>query len=69
VSVCLSVCRCNSNANKSPVSRHAYTLHVVEGGKGVVYPKEAWLQTETKFNGVYDVARKLYGPDAGTPRL
>lgn len=33
-----------SHANKSERSRHAYTLHVVEGGKGVVYPEDNWLQ-------------------------
>ena len=33
---------CRSNENNSPRSRHAYTIHYVEGGKGVVYPKENW---------------------------
>jgi hypothetical protein len=33
-----------SHANTSPESRHAYSIHVVEGGKGVVYDEYNWLQ-------------------------
>lgn len=34
-----------SEANHSDVSRHAYSIHVVEGGgAGVVYPADNWLQ-------------------------
>lgn len=33
-----------SRENKSDRSRHAYSIHCVEGGKGVVYPKDNWLQ-------------------------
>lgn len=33
-----------SHANRSDRSRHAYTLHVIEGGKGVKYPEDNWLQ-------------------------
>ena len=33
-----------SEANKSSRSRHAYSVHVVEGGKGVLYPEDNWLQ-------------------------
>jgi phytanoyl-CoA hydroxylase len=35
-----------SEANTSPASRHAYSIHVVEGGKGVVYPADNWLQRD-----------------------
>ena len=30
--------------NASVASRHAYSVHVVEGGEGTVYPKDNWLQ-------------------------
>jgi len=30
--------------NASAASRHAYSVHVVEGGEGTVYPKDNWLQ-------------------------
>lgn len=33
-----------SAANTSDKSRHAYSIHVVEGGKGVEYPADNWLQ-------------------------
>lgn len=33
-----------SHANTSDKSRHAYSIHVIEGGKGVVYPADNWLQ-------------------------
>lgn len=33
-----------SEENASGASRHAYSIHVVEGGKGVVYPADNWLQ-------------------------
>lgn len=33
-----------SEENPSPRSRHAYSIHVVEAGKGVVYPADNWLQ-------------------------
>lgn len=33
-----------SEANTSDRSRHAYSIHVVEGGPGVEYPKDNWLQ-------------------------
>ena len=31
-----------SHANRSPISRHAYTLHIIEGGGS--YPANNWLQ-------------------------
>lgn len=31
-----------SNANRSPIARHAYTLHVVDGASN--YPADNWLQ-------------------------
>lgn len=45
-----------SNANLSPVSRHAYSIHVVESGKGVKYPRDNWLQTTNNepFLPVYE---------------
>jgi phytanoyl-CoA hydroxylase len=33
-----------SEENASGASRHAYSIHVVEGGKGVEYAAENWLQ-------------------------
>jgi len=33
-----------SHDNLSGSSRHAFTLHVIEGKEGVHYPKENWLQ-------------------------
>ena len=33
-----------SEANTSAQSRHAYSIHIVEGGKGVEYPNDNWLQ-------------------------
>lgn len=33
-----------SAENRSGASRHAYSVHVVEGAAGTVYPKDNWLQ-------------------------
>jgi phytanoyl-CoA hydroxylase len=33
-----------SGGNTSECPRHAYSVHVVDGGDGVVYPKNNWLQ-------------------------
>jgi phytanoyl-CoA hydroxylase len=33
-----------SEENHSPFPRHAYSIHVVEGSEGFVYPAENWLQ-------------------------
>ena len=33
-----------SHQNTSPASRHAYTMHVVEGGAGTTWSPENWLQ-------------------------
>lgn len=33
-----------SNANSSEKSRHAYSIHVVEGEEGYRYPSDNWLQ-------------------------
>jgi phytanoyl-CoA hydroxylase len=30
--------------NKSPIPRHAYSLHVIEGKPGFIYPEDNWLQ-------------------------
>jgi len=35
-----------SEANASTESRHAYSWHVIETGKGVVYDADNWLQRE-----------------------
>jgi len=35
-----------SEANTSERSRHAYSIHVIEGGRGVTYPADNWLQRE-----------------------
>lgn len=35
-----------SEANASHRSRHAYSIHVVEAGKGTRYPADNWLQRE-----------------------
>ena len=33
-----------SAGNKSDAARHAYSVHVVDGKEGVVYPADNWLQ-------------------------
>ena len=33
-----------SHANSSEKSRHAYSIHVVEGEEGYRYPSDNWLQ-------------------------
>ena len=33
-----------SAANTSPAARHAYSVHIVDGKEGVVYPADNWLQ-------------------------
>jgi phytanoyl-CoA hydroxylase len=40
-----------SEENKSPFSRHAYSIHVIEGDSSVTYPPDNWLQRspETPF--------------------
>ena len=35
-----------SEGNTSPLPRWAYSIHVVDGKEGVVYPKDNWLQRE-----------------------
>lgn len=34
----------HSAANLSDLPRHAYSIHVIDGRDGVVYPKDNWLQ-------------------------
>jgi phytanoyl-CoA hydroxylase len=43
------LCPHMSQANRSPASRHAYTLHVVSGRSG--YPDSNWLQRATPARG------------------
>lgn len=44
-----------SDANESKDSRHAYSIHIIESGKGVEYPKDNWLQrtSGSKFPELY----------------
>ena len=44
-----------SEANESQMSRHAYSIHVIESGKGVEYNEDNWLQRTdgTKFPALY----------------
>ena len=37
-----------SEANTSDKSRHAFSIHIVEGAPGFVYPADNWLQ---RFDG------------------
>ena len=41
-----------SHDNKSANTRHAYSIHVVEGGNDTVYPADNWLQRDTPFNEI-----------------
>jgi len=43
-----------SDANKSSKARHAYSIHIVDGAPGFVYPTDNWLQRppSTPFNVV-----------------
>jgi len=38
-----------SGENTSPATRHAYSIHVIEGKPGVVYPEDNWLQRDEPF--------------------
>ena len=40
-----------SCANNSPNPRHAYSIHIVDGKEGILYPKDNWLQ---KTNGPFN---------------
>ena len=46
------LCPHMSQANRSPTSRHAYTLHVVSGRSA--YPPSNWLQRATPARGFTD---------------
>ncbi|EGC39556.1 hypothetical protein DICPUDRAFT_74901 [Dictyostelium purpureum] len=41
-----------SEPNKSQKSRHAYTLHFIEGEDGVVYEENNWLQSSKPFRAL-----------------
>ena len=45
-----------SEANESDTSRHAYSIHIIESGSGVVYEKDNWLQRNngTVFPALYE---------------
>jgi phytanoyl-CoA hydroxylase len=38
--------------NKSNKSRHAYSIHVVDGAPEYVYPADNWLQKPAGFNEI-----------------
>lgn len=38
-----------SSENTSPDPRHAYSIHVVDGKEGVIYPIDNWLQRPPEF--------------------
>lgn len=38
-----------SGGNSSPSTRHAYSIHVIDGKPGVVYPEDNWLQRDEPF--------------------
>lgn len=41
-----------SNNNTSNLSRHAYTIHIIDGSDGIIYDKDNWLQRDTPFNEI-----------------
>lgn len=41
-----------SHENVSPSTRHAYSIHVVDGKEGVDYPKDNWLQRDEPFREI-----------------
>lgn len=43
-----------SEENRSPRSRHAFTLHVLEGAPGIEYPRTNWLQRPAPAVPLYD---------------
>lgn len=45
-----------SAENTSNSTRHAYTIHIVDGAEGVEYPSDNWLQRMdgTPFNKITD---------------
>lgn len=56
-----------SKENPSPLSRHAYSIHVVEGGKGIVYPADNWLQRKggAPFPDLYEEFRTATATGTG----
>ena len=38
-----------SKENTSPAPRHAYSIHIVDGREGVLYPEDNWLQRPAEF--------------------
>ena len=38
-----------SNENTSDQARHAYSVHVIDGSEGYIYPKDNWLQRPTEY--------------------
>lgn len=56
-----------SERNESGKSRHAYAIHLVEAGKGTVYPADNWLQRDggAPFPDLYPEFRPATGTVAG----
>ena len=50
-----------SGENTSPVSRHSYAAHYVEGGKGLEWAPDNWLQRPEGFEPLYDDDEKEKG--------
>lgn len=55
-----------SAENHSDRSRHAYSIHVVDGGRGFEYPADNWLQRTDgqEFEALYDAERDPDGAAA-----
>lgn len=39
----------HSYENNSDLPRHAYTIHIIDGKEGIVYPADNWLQRPPEF--------------------
>lgn len=57
-----------SKENTSPHSRHAYSMHFVEGAPGFSYPPDNWLQrpAELPFEPLFDAAAGAPAAAAGS---
>jgi phytanoyl-CoA hydroxylase len=52
-----------SDSNSSPTARHAYSIHVVDGSDGIVYPTDNWLQRprDSEYPFIYmDKAKQVF---------
>jgi len=41
-----------SAENTSPATRHAYSIHVIDGIESVKYPDDNWLQRDSQFKEI-----------------